>query len=87
MIDCFELIGLFLNFIGALIIAMPLLKSKEEILAISRYNTYGAVLDLGKKEEINENLKKSLILNNKFAGIGITIFTLGFLIQIIGLFN
>jgi len=76
--------GLCLNFIGAGLLAKPLLKSKELINEISTYEDSGAVLDMGVEKKTNNHLKKSLEQDNVFGIIGLTLLGIGFILQLIG---
>ncbi len=87
MIIWLSVLGLILDIIGVILLAKPLLKSKENIENISSYITINTGAILGKDYErlINKNLVDSLTKDNKIAKFGINILVTGFTLQILGI--
>lgn len=79
-----SIVGLLISGIGAVLLAKPLIKSKEEIGRISTYIDSGVIWDRGEEERVNEDLKKSLERDNVIGIIGIVLLFVGFVLQILG---
>jgi len=77
--------GLIFNCIGAIVLAKPLLRSKELIDRLSSYEDSRAILDVGTVKKTNEHLKGSLEKDNIFGIIGIALLFFGFLAQFFSL--
>jgi hypothetical protein len=75
MINCLVILGLVLNTFGAILLAFPFFKSKEEIEELSK-----------PKYDSNPQIMISLLYDRKVGRWGVILLIAGFLVQIASFF-
>ncbi|MFQ6051883.1 MAG: hypothetical protein ACE5K4_09345 [Candidatus Hydrothermarchaeota archaeon] len=79
--EILSIIGLFFDFLGAVILMFPLFESKEKIKELVSSTDYKPIF-----EEDKARLKESLLEEINIGIIGLTFIFSGFLLQIIAKF-